>query len=480
MYSIELKRQSEIPIKRQIYQALKDRILDGSLKAGEFLPSTRELAEQINVSRHTVCEAYDMLITEGFVLSRQGAPTRVAEGLRIDRPPGGFQDTREKSKTRYRVDFRTGWPDLRHVPRYLLQQMAHKAFEEMPLERFGYVSPQGALELRAEISSWLFRSKGLDVDAGDIFITSGATHALHIIANLISGRGNKIAIEDPCNSGILQTFLNAGCEAEPIPVDEKGIRVECLDGVSVSAVYTTPSHQFPLGPILPAVRRAELIRHARENDIYLIEDDYDSEFRYAGEPVAPLYSMDPRRVVYVGTFSKVLFPAIRIGYVILPEELQPKWRELRMHTDVQNPPFEQAMLAEFLRTRKFDRHLRRMRKLYGERRTALLGAMEEAFGDGWRACGDAAGLHLTVEFKSMRFDEAFIKKCGENGVRIASVERHAIRKGRHSNKLLLGFGHLEPVEIREGVSILRSVIQKHNLDGVKRYDCDRQLQSDPL
>lgn len=460
MYSIELKRQSEIPLKRQIYQALKDRILEGSLRAGEALPSTRELAEQINVSRHTVCEAYDMLITEGFVLSRQGAPTRVAEGLHIDRLYKGVPNTQEKSKTRYRVDFKTGWPDLRHIPRYLLQQIAHKAFEEMPLEQFGYSSPQGALELRTEISAWLFRSKGLNVDARDIFITSGATHALHIIANLLSGRGKKIAIEDPCNRGILQSFLNAGYETEPIPVDEKGIQVECLDGISVSAVYTTPSHQFPLGPILPAGRRAELIRYARENGLYLIEDDYDSEFRYAGEPVAPLYAMDPQRVIYVGTFSKVLFPAIRIGYAILPKELQPEWRKLRMHTDVQNPPFEQAMLAEFLQTRKFDRHIRRMRKLYGERRTVLLGALQESFGDGWCACGDAAGLHLSVEFKAMRFDEAFIKRCMENGIRIASVEQHAIQKGRHSNKLLLGFGHLEPREIREGVSILRSVIQE--------------------
>jgi len=460
MYSIELNRQSEVPMKRQIYQSLKNRILDGSLKAGEVLPSTRVLAEQLNVSRHTVCEAYDMLITEGFVLSRQGAPTRVAEGLYIAGFPKEVLNSREKNKTRYKVDFKTGWPDVRHIPRYLLQQIARKTFEQMPLDRFGYGSPQGTLDLRIEISSWLFRSKGLNVDAEDIFITSGATHALHIIANLFSGRGKKIAIEDPCNRGILQTFLNEGCEAEPIPVDEKGIQVECLDGISVSTVYTTPSHQFPLGPILPAVRRAELIRLAREKDIYIIEDDYDSEFRYSGEPVAPLYAMDPRRVVYVGTFSKILFPAIRIGYVILPKELQSRWHELRMHTDVQNPPFEQAILAELMRTRKFDRHLRRMRKLYGERRTALLGALEEAFGEKWRAYGDAAGLHLSVEFKSMRFDEAFIKKCRENGIRIASVEQHAIRKGRHSNKLLLGFGHLEPVEIREGVSILRSVIQE--------------------
>jgi GntR family transcriptional regulator/MocR family aminotransferase len=299
------------------------------------------------------------------------------------------------------------------------------------------------------------------VNAEDIFITSGATHALHIIANLLSdrGRGNIIAIEDPCNRNILQIFLNAGYEAEPIPVDDHGIQVELLNRMSINAVYITPSHQFPLGSILPASRRAELVRYSRENDIYLIEDDYDSEFRYTGEPIAPLYAMDPRRVIYVGTFSKVLFPAIRLGYVILPKDLQPKWRELRMHTDVQNPPFEQAILAELMRTRKFDYYLKRMRKLYGERRAVLLDALKDTFKDGWRACGDAAGLHLSVEFMTMRFNEAFIKKCKDNSIRIASVEQHAIQKGRHLSKLLLGFGHLEPREIREGISILHSVIQ---------------------
>lgn len=460
MCNFSLQRQSEIPIKRQIYQTLRDQILNGRLKAGEVLPSTRELAERLNVSRNTVCEAYDMLITEGFVLSRQGAPTRVAEGLCINRQPEFVPNIQEKSETRYRADFRTGRPDLRHIPRHLWKQMMHKALEEMPLEQLGYGSPQGILKLRREISAWLFRSKGLNVDAGDIFITSGATHALYIIAKLLAVHDKKIAMEDPCNRGMLQTLLNAGCEVEPIPVDEKGIQVEYLDGIPAGAVYVTPSHQFPLGGILPAGRRAELIRFAGENGIYLIEDDYDSEFRYLGEPIVPLYAMEPRRVIYVGTFSKALFPAIRIGYVILPKQLQPKWRGLRTHLDVQNTPFEQVALAEFMRTRKFDRHLRNMRKLYGERRTILLQALKTSFGDTWRAWGDSAGLHLSVEFKTLRFDDLFIKKCKECGIRITSVEYHSIRKGRHLNKLVLGYGHLEPTEIQEGVSLLRSVIEK--------------------
>lgn len=461
MSNIRLQRPSEIPLKRQIYQTLREQILSGLLKAGEALPSTRELAERINVSRNTVCEAYDMLITEGYVISRQGAPTRVAEGLCLNRQPEFTPNTPAKVGPRYRADFQTGRPDLRHFPRHLWKQLLLKSFEEMPLEQFGYGSPQGILDLRGEISAWLLRSKGLNVDPGDIFITSGATHALYIIAKLLADNVHKIAIEDPCNKGILRSLLSAGCKIEPIPVDEKGIQVEYLAGMAVSAVYITPSHQFPLGGILPAGRRAELIRFAAENDIYLIEDDYDSEFRYQGEPIAPLYSMEPQKVIYVGTFSKVAFPAIRIGYVILPQQLHSKWRDLRTHLDIQNPPFEQRVLAEFLRTRKFDRHLRSMRKLYGGRRTVLLQALKASFGDTWRPWGDSAGLHLVVEFPGMRFDDRFIQKCGEFGIRIASVEEHSIRKGRHLNKLLLGYGHLEPAEIQEGVSLLHSFIKNY-------------------
>lgn len=459
MCTIKLQRQSKTPLKRQIYQTLRDQVLSGRLYAGYALPSTRELAEQISVSRNTVCEAYDMLITEGFALSRQGAPTRVADGLSINRTLPDIPKIPAINEPHYLADFRTGRPDLRHFPKYLWQQTMHKTSEELSLKEYSYSSPQGMDKLRQEISAWLFRSKGLSVDDRDIFITSGATQALHLIVNLLGCHGSKIAVEDPCNKGILQTFLDADCEVEPIPVDEKGMQVEHLSGIHVNAVYITPSHQFPLGGILPACRRAELIRYAEDSGAYLVEDDYDSEFRYIGEPIAPLYAMAPQRVIYVGTFSKVLFPAIRIGYVILPRKLQESWCELRLHTDVQNAPFEQAALAEFLRMRKFDRHIRSMRKLYGERRKMLLNAFGSNFGDTWHAWGDAAGLHLAIEFPGMKFDDAFLKKCMESGVRITSVERHSIQKGRHLDKLLLGYGHLEPGEIQEGISLLHSVVK---------------------
>lgn len=212
MLGIELNRKSELQLWRQIYQALKELMLSGQLKAGEALPSTRELAKELNVSRNTVCEAYDLLIAEGFVISRQGAPTRVAYGLFIEpAEPPLSPKIKGRPSVPISVSFRTGKPDLRLFPRFLWQQLMRKAYEELTPESFGYTGPQGLPCLRAEIAAWLFRIRGLKVSPDDIFITAGATHGLHIIANILCRDGDSILMEDPCHTGMLRTFINRGC-----------------------------------------------------------------------------------------------------------------------------------------------------------------------------------------------------------------------------------------------------------------------------
>jgi GntR family transcriptional regulator/MocR family aminotransferase len=319
----------------------------------------------------------------------------------------------------------------------------------------------GLSELRNEIAAWLFRGRGLSVQAGDIFITQGATHALHLAAELLCKENREIITEDPCHTGMLRTLQNIGCHIVPIPADEYGIRTELLENRNASAVYVTPSHQFPLGGILPASRRASLIRFARESGAFIIEDDYDSEFRYSGEPIMPLQALDPQRVIYVGTFSKSVYPALRVGYVILPKELQRQWVRIRTYTDVQNPVFEQAALAIFLRTRKMDRHVQKMRRIYGERRRVLLDSLEQNFGTDWRAHGDNAGLHLAVEFPGLSFDDYFRKSGQEKGINITPMEFHCIDGAMHQNKLLVGYGHLEPEEIRKGIKLLKDHIAEY-------------------
>ena len=461
MLGINLDRQNELPLRRQIYQALRDRMTKGGLEAGKPLPSTRALSRSLNVSRSTVSEAYDMLIAEGFAVSRQGAPTRVAEGLCMETDTRFVSRIEASEEHRCQADFRTGQPDLRQFPRFLWQRMLSRAAEELKPEQYGYSGAQGLPELRNEIAAWLFRSRGLIADARDIFITQGATHALHLTAELLCNKKQKILMEDPCHTGMLQTFLNRGCHIVPVPADEHGIRTELLKNSQAGAVYVTPSHQFPLGGVLPASRRASLIRYARDNGAYIIEDDYDSEFRYCGEPIAPLQTMDPQRVIYVGTFSKSVYPALRVGYVILPGELQKQWVRLRTYTDVQNPVFEQAALSMFLRTRKLDRYVQKMRRVYGERRKALLDSLTEEFGWKWKTCGDDAGLHLTVAYPDLCFDNSFRKSGLEKGINITPIEYHCIEKGKHRNMLLIGYGHLEPDEIRKGIGLLRHHIEEY-------------------
>jgi GntR family transcriptional regulator/MocR family aminotransferase len=456
MRESELQRHGEVSLARQIYLQLRERIIAGSLPSGEILPSTRELARQLAVSRNTVYEAYEMLAAEGYTLSRPGAPTRVAEGICL-----GMSQEHEKLKVklpsipRYIADFRTGRPDLRQFPRTVWQQLLCRAAQELSIEEWGYIGPEGLSSLRAEIASWLLRSRGLKVFPEDIFITAGATQALSLLAALLPRQ--QLIVEDPCHMGMLRVFKEKAFTICPVPVDEQGIKTGYLARYGAAAVYVTPSHQFPLGGILPAGRRAELIRFARLNKSYIIEDDYDSEFRYNGSPIAPLWAMDNQRVIYVGTFSKILFPGLRIGYVILPHELKRRWCKLRTFNDVQNPPFAQAALAEYLKTRKLDRHVQKMRRLYGRRRQIFLAQMKEVFGETWSAWGDAAGLHLALAFPGKCFDQSFIKHCQKNGLRVTPAEYHSITKGRHLDKLIFGYGHLEPAEINKGVRLLNKV-----------------------
>ena len=344
MLGIKLDRNNSVPLRRQIYRTLKEAMMRGKLAAGETLPSTRELAHALGVSRNTVCEAYDMLVAEGYAESRQGAPTRVAEGLRLEaaeKPPVRLQT----AKRIWKADFRTGQPELRLFPWFAFEQTLHRCAGKLPFAQLGYTGAKGLPELCVEISAWLYRSRGLEADPEDIFITAGATHALHITAALPEPAKRRVLVEDPCHSGILQTFLDEEYHVIPVSADEHGLITDGLGMHRAGVVYVTPSHQFPLGGILPASRRAALIRYARAHDALIVEDDYDSEFRYTGKPVAPLCAMDAQRAIYVGTFSKLLFPALRIGYAIVPRRLHDKWKQLRTHTDVQNPPFEQAALA---------------------------------------------------------------------------------------------------------------------------------------
>jgi len=460
MWGIELRDKSEISLARQIFLTLKQRILAGQIAQGEALPSTRELAKGVGVSRNTVSEAYDMLWTEGFIVSRQGAPSRVAEGLQITSGNAAPNPERTKEPTPILWDFKTGQPDLSLFPRQLWSQMIGQATSNLSVRQLAYSSPRGYWPLCEEIAHWLLRSRSMEVDPGDIFITSGATQALHLLVDLLYREGHAFALESPSHQGIRTVIGDRGYPLHWMPVDNQGADISSLRDQNVAAVYVTPSHQFPLGGILPAGRRAALIRLAMANDFYVIEDDYDSEFRYAVAPVSPIYSMDSSRVIYVGTFSKTLFPALRLGFAILPKPLQARWKHHRMYMDVQNPILEQIALAEFLNKRKMDKHVQRMRRVYGEKRNVLLRSVERSFGSSVQPWGDVSGLHVALQFSGMEFGESFIRACREAGIRIASVSQYCSIPGDHQDKLLLGYGHLSHGQIEKGIEALHEFIAR--------------------
>lgn len=459
MWGIILQDNKEIGLARQIFISLKERILTGQIPQGEALPSTRELAKGLGVSRNTVCEAYDMLWTEGFIVSRQGAPSRVADGLQIQsiQQSERAQNT-DKILPAILWDFKTGQPDLSLFPWQTWNKMINDAAGSLSARQLEYSGPKGYEPLCEEIARWLLRSRSMEVSPEDIFITSGATQALHLLVEILHKENHVFALENPSHPGIRTVISDKGYPLHWMPVDSKGADITSLHGKNISAVYVTPSHQFPLGGILPANRRAALIRMAIEKDFYVIEDDYDSEFRYGGSPVTPIYAMNSSHVVYVGTFSKTVFPALRLGFAVLPKPLQAKWRHYRNYMDVQNPILEQAALTEFLRRRKLDKHVQRMRHIYGEKREALLKSLEMTFGDSAYPWGDASGLHVALQFPGFEFGSKFALRCKSAGIRVSPLAQYCVSRNDQKDKLLLGYGHLNSTQIQEGIKALRQVI----------------------
>lgn len=460
MLGIELDRNSRIALAHQIYRAIRIAAMDGRLQAGQKLISTRAAAKQFGVSRNTVCEAYEMLMAEGYIETRQGSQTKIAEGLLLkNRSTGASLSAFSPAASDIlKADFKTGQPDIHHFPMKPWIKLMKKTSEDMPTNYWGYSAPEGLPELRQEIAGWLCRSRGMNVCPEDLFITAGATQALNLLTELLYSPGKSIVVEDPCHLGMLKVIQSKGYTVLPVPVDAHGLIAEAIPKTDFGAIYVTPSHQFPLGVIMSAARRTALIRIAQEKDAVIIEDDYDSDFRYSGHPIAPLYTLDPERVAYVGTFSKSMYPAIRIGYVVLPRRFHRRWHFLRMYADVQNSPAEQMALAVYLHSQKFDRHIQKMRNLYGQRRHHLVEAAGSTFSCEWQPWGDASGLHLSLAFPGKQFDGEFVRRCKAAGIRLAAVSQHSIENTAHNDKLVVGYGHLELTDIHNGIRLMNAVL----------------------
>lgn len=456
---IELNGKSAVW--RQIYDGLSERILDGELAGGARLPSTRQLAEELGVPRNAVLEAYDQLLAEGYVSSRRGAGTFVKRDVWIEPadPTQARAYTTAPAQGTDVIDFRSGIPALDQLPIARWGTLYRRVCMEASLPALSYVSPDACRELQTALALRLARVRGIRCAPRQIVITNGAVHAIALLEKVLLGAGRTVVTEDPVTVDIPRILSTGGARVIGVPSDGQGLVVERLPrDASLSLIYTIPSHQYPMGSILPVSRRLELIQYARERDAWIAEDDYDSEYRYDGAPIQSMQRLAPERVIYLGTFSKTLFPALRIGYAVLPEPLVEPFSEWIRLTMIHLPSLEQMTLAAFLTEGFMDRHLRRMGRLYKRRRACLIESLQGAFGNRVSILGAAAGLHLVAGFQDIVFDEPCLGQIRDAGVTVYPVEAHAIEKGSHTREIILGYGNLNESEIGEGIRRLKAAL----------------------
>ncbi len=465
MLWIPINRDSNVPLMKQVYQYVREQILCGTLHTGEKLPSTRELSNHLGVSRNTILDVYEQLIAEGYLVSQRGAGTFVAEGTFLRRHNQQEIITPEKPKQdKVMIDFKSGVPDLTLFPRNIWAKLSNEIWKETEATTFGYDQPEGRIELREVLSNYLVKTRGVVCHPGQVIITSGATQALTLVAKLLLSPDAHVIIEDPITADIQTIFQATGASLYPIPVDEKGMNTTLLPKhLRPEFVFITPSHQFPLGSTLPIQRRIDLIEYVRQKDSFIVEDDYDSEFRFEGLPISSVQGLEEERVIYIGSFSKILSPGLRIGYVILPNQLIHIGRDLKWFSDLHTPSIDQLVLARFIKEGYLERHILKMKKLYKRRRDLLMTELKKHFSEEITFLGYTTGLHLVTEWKNTTFSKQVMKRLEEHHVKVYPVETHSIDKGKHCNRIIIGYGHLDSETIIEGVKRLKdtlSMLQK--------------------
>jgi GntR family transcriptional regulator/MocR family aminotransferase len=457
---VVLRRDTPIPLHRQIETSIRDAIRAGRLPRGSPLPPSRLLATDLGVSRGVVVEAYQQLASEGYLASYAGGYTQVAAG-----PAPTVAGLRLARETPPRIDLSYGRADVSSFPRAAWLRAIRGALASAPNDLFGYLAGSGVPELRTAIAGYLNRVRGTVAQPDQIVISTGYAQGIALLVGVLAARGaTRLALEDPSSGDdALPAARTAGLEVTGVPVDRDGIRVDLLAASGADAVVLTPSHQWPTGSVLSAERRAAVLRWAAASGAVVIEDDYDSEYRYDRTPVGALQGMAPDRVVYAGSASKTLAPGLRLGWFVMPGHLAEPMAEAKIAADRGSPALEQLALADLIAKGEFDRHLRRMRPVYRRRRDALLTALSRRLP--WlEPAGVSAGLHL-VTWLPPGLDEAtVVDAAARAGVGIEGVTPYRISHPGPGG-LIFGYATVSEAAIVEGIDILADVIT--GLDGTR-------------
>jgi len=479
---IAIDRKSPKPLHRQIYEGFRLAILGRNLHSGQKIPSTRSLALELRVSRIPVLTAYAQLLAEGYFESRTGSGTFVSHALPdklLAVVRRGAAHTKIGTGTR-RVSARCRrLPPFKSVPWMFgwgAFSVGQLAFEEFPFRVWSRIvnrhtrkvrvsalhfsDPMGSEDFREVIAEYLRTARGVNCDARQIMVVSGSQQALEIAARVLLDPGDRVWIEEPGYWLARRVFAISGCRLVPIAVDREGMNVAAGMGHSHKArvAYITPSHQYPLGVTMSAARRLQLLEWAERAGSWIIEDDYDSEYRYDSLPVASLQGLDRNaRVIYTGTFSKTLFPSLRIGYVVIPTDLVSRFVAVRHAMDVYPPHLYQAVLADFLREGHFARHVRRTRMIYHQRRDALVDSLRTEFGAQLEVLGVEGGMHLTVTLPKGIPDREITKRAARQNLWLWPLSP-CYFGGSPRQGFILGFGSTPAREIPKAVRQIRNLI----------------------
>ncbi|HLI10004.1 MAG TPA: PLP-dependent aminotransferase family protein [Alphaproteobacteria bacterium] len=484
LLSVEIDRDSARPVSTQLYMALRDLILSGAFAAGDRLPASRTLARDLALSRTTVIDAFERLIAEGLIESRVGSGTFVSDVLSADRPkplPGvsaiGVESRRrplacamnlavehfgERQRLPYRPRaFTTALPDFDMFPMAQWAQLSAKHWRGNRSEVMGYGEPCGHLPLRRAIASHLRANRGIGCEPEQIFIVAGAQQAFHLIGSVLLNPGDKAWFENPGAIGARNGFVACGADLVPVPVDDEGLCVEkgLAQAADFRLAFVTPSHQQPLGSVMSLARRFALLRAAEDAGAWIVEDDYDGEFFFGGQPLPTLKSVDTTGLVlYVGTFSKSLFPSLRLGYLLAPPALVDIFEKIMGAFLHGVPSYLQAVVAEFIDEGHFATHLRRMRRVYAERHEALREAARAKLGGTLDLVPARSGLH-TVGHLAAHLSELEVARIADKrGVIVSPIARFAVAPISVSG-LVLGFGSVGVPQIKAGIDVLAGAME---------------------
>jgi GntR family transcriptional regulator / MocR family aminotransferase len=479
--AIALDHQSDTPLHQQLYDELRQAILQGRLLPRQKLPSTRSIAQSLGISRTTATQSYDRLQSEGYLETVVGSGTYVCAQLPDDLMqsisvplPAPFQPL-TVPLSRYGatlaqtpftlqrepdlpISFRYGRPALSAFPLKLWRKLLSRRCCAEPSWLDYATDFQGYLPLRQAIAHYLCRSRAVQCQPEQIVLTNGTQQGLGLILRLFMEAGDTIAIEDPGYLSARRIFQSHGAKLIPISVDAAGLVVEQLVHPAIRLVYVTPSHQFPTGATLSLPRRLELLAWAQQTGALILEDDYDSEYRYGDRPIPALQGLDQHQsVLYLGTFSKVLFPALRIGYLVLPSNLVTLFAQAKWLHDRQLPMLEQQVLTDFIAEGYLESHIRKMRLRYDRCRQVLVQELNTQFGDRVAIFGEKAGIHLMVRLQTRLSDEEIMARAAKVGVGLMSAQSQYLNSGG-SGEFIFGYGELNETQIQMGVQRLAQTI----------------------